>query len=365
MAVRFDNSADGLLRTTDLLDTDAAYTFMFWVYIASDLNAFSTFWTTNAGGYSHSDWIGTDADGTTLQLYSQAGGGGVTNNGSALTVGTWYHIAMVRSSTTALAVYLNGVQDASNTVDVSARTNATRQEFAGTAGSDPGNIRVFDAKAWSAALSIPEIFAEMQNIQPQRLTNLYGWWPFFAGSGERTDDYSGNGRDWTEAGTLTDEDNAPVAWDVFMPRFVTTSSAPPQLVYPVSDTSVGAWTTNSGGTTNLYATVDEVAPADDADYMQSELAPSASVVSIRLGTFSEPAVMTGHKLDYRYAKSPVDGARIDLTVRLKQSTTTIASQTHTNISNGFVDGTLTLSEVEAGNITYPATLDVEFEATQV
>lgn len=227
MAVRFDNSADGLLRTTDLLDTDAVYTFMFWVYIASDLNAFSTFWTTNAGGYPHSDWIGTDSDGTTLQLYSQAGGGGVTNNGSALSVGTWYHITMVRSSTSALAVYLNGVSDASNTVDVSARTNATRQEFAGTAGSDPGNIRIFDSKAWSAALSIPEIFAEMQNIQPQRFTNLYGWWPFFAGSGERVDDYSGNARDWTEAGTLTDEDNPPVAWDVFIPQVqATTTSAP-------------------------------------------------------------------------------------------------------------------------------------------
>ena len=136
-------------------------------------------------------------------------------------------------------------------------------------------------------------------------------------------------------------------------------------MYPVSDTSVGAWTTNSGGTTNLYATVDEVAPADDADYIQSELTPSASVVSIRLGTFSEPAVMTGHKLDYRYDKTPSDGAQINLVVRVKQSTTTIASQTHTNISNGFVDGTLTLSEVEAGNITYPASLDVEFEAIQV
>lgn len=225
MAVRFDNAADGLLRTTDLLDTDAAYTFMFWVYIATDLNAFSTFWSTNAGGYSHSDWIGTDADGTTLQLYSQAGGGGVTNNGSALTVGTWYHIAMVRSSTTALAVYLNGVQDASNTVDVSARTNATRQEFGGVVGADPGNIRVFDTKAWSAALSIPEIFAEMQSIQPQRLSNLYGWWPHFAGSGERADDYSSNGRDWTEAGTLTDEENAPVAWDVFLPQVRAISSS--------------------------------------------------------------------------------------------------------------------------------------------
>lgn len=363
MAVRFDNIADGLLRTTDLLDTDAAYTFMFWVYITTDRNDFSTFWSTNAGGYSHSDWIGTDADGVTLQLYSQAGGGGVTNNGSALTVGTWYHIAMVRTSTTALAVYLNGVSDASNTVDVSARTNATRQEFAGTAGSDPGDIRIFNSKAWSAALSVPEIFAEMQSNQPQRLSNLYGWWPHFAGSGERADDYSGNGRDWTEAGTLTDEDNAPVAWDVFTPRIITASTAAPQYAYPVSDVTDGAWTTQSGGT-DLYTAIDETT-ADDADYIQSDAAAGTSSCKVRLGAVTDPASSAGHSLTYRIAKDPADGAQINMTVRIKQSTTVIAEQTHTNISSTYTEYTLTLSGAEADSITDYSILDVEFEKEQV
>ena len=52
------------------------------------------------------------------------------------------------------------------------------------------------------------------------------------------------------------------------------------------------------------------------------------------------------------------------TVRIKQSTTTIASRTYTNISGEFIDGSLTLTEAEAGNITDYTILDVEFEATQ-
>jgi len=46
----------------------------------------------------------------------------------------------------------------------------------------------------------------------------------------------------------------------------------PQFARPTSDQSAGTWTTNSGGTTNLYATIDETS-LDDADYIQSIAAP--------------------------------------------------------------------------------------------
>lgn len=46
----------------------------------------------------------------------------------------------------------------------------------------------------------------------------------------------------------------------------------PQYARPSSDSSVGTWTTDLGGTTNLYATIDETA-FDDADYIQSIAAP--------------------------------------------------------------------------------------------
>lgn len=36
MAIRFDAAADRLLRTSDMLDYNAAYTFCGWFYLAGD-----------------------------------------------------------------------------------------------------------------------------------------------------------------------------------------------------------------------------------------------------------------------------------------------------------------------------------------
>lgn len=362
-AVVFDNVTDSWVRTSDLLDYNSTYTFMFWVYLTSDTNDYNTFFQISQGGYAPSDWIGTDNDGTTLQLYCQAASGGTTVNGSALSINTWYHITLVRESQTSFKCYLNGTLDITNTADMTGRAAATEMRFGSIASGDGALMRMAYPKEWSAVLSTAEIQTEKNLVITNRCTNRHGWWPMPQGSGERVKDYSGNGRNWTEGGTLTEDTPPPVSYGA-PDTFVTFSGEPPQLVYVVSDTSAGAWTTDSGGTTNLYASVDETT-FSDTDYIQSESAPSSSIVSLRLGTFDEPAVLTGHKLDYRYDKTPADGAQINLVVRIKQSSTTIASQTHTDIANGFVNGTLTLSEVEAGNITYPATLDVEFEATQV
>ena len=79
---------------------------------------------------------------------------------------------------------------------------------------------------------------------------------------------------------------------------------------------------------------------------------------------TDPTVHYGHKLDFRFCKSPASSKVMNWTVRIKQSTTTIASRTYTNISGEFIDGSLTLTEAEAGNITDYTILDVEFEATQ-
>jgi hypothetical protein len=46
----------------------------------------------------------------------------------------------------------------------------------------------------------------------------------------------------------------------------------PQYARPTSDQSAGTWTTDTGGTTNLYAAIDETSPSD-ADYIQSIAAP--------------------------------------------------------------------------------------------
>jgi len=222
MAVRFDAAADRLLRTTDLLDYNAAYTWMAWVYLVSDLNAVSTFWCANNDTANNRDWVKTDIDGTTLELIATIGGTGTAVPGTNLSVATWYHIAVVRESATSLKAYLNGVLDITNTRDVTGRTAATRMEHGAfrSTNANPSDSRVDRIKAWSAALTLEEVQAERWLIRPQRTANLYGFWPTFPGATERMLDYSGNGRAWTEAGTLTDEDPAPVDWGAQSPRII-------------------------------------------------------------------------------------------------------------------------------------------------
>jgi len=141
---------------------------------------------------------------------------------------------MVRESTTSLKLYVNGSLILTNTNNVGSRGSATRLELgnATTANDTPLNGRVAYLKAWTAALSEAEILAEVNAIRPVRALNLYGFWPAFPGSGERIADYSGNGRSWTEGGTLTDEDPPPVSWGAGPLIFLIAGAAEAQEILP-------------------------------------------------------------------------------------------------------------------------------------
>lgn len=137
-----------------------------------------------------------------------------------------------------------------------------------------------------------------------------------------------------------------------------------QFARPDGDTSVGAWATNAGGTTSLFATIDE-SVANDADFVRSELAPNASAYECSLSNIEDPVSSSGHVVRYRYAKDAAGGAQINLTVELRQGTTVIASATHTNISDTVTAGSITLSGAEADAITDYTDLRLRFIATQV
>lgn len=214
MPVRFDASADRLLRTASLPSYNSAYTAMGWVYLVSDLNATVTIFAID-DNIDDIDAINLGSDGVTLQLGVVVGGVSTGPSGTTLSTGTWYHVAIVRASATDCRLYLNGALDIGpDTRDVSGRSAATRLEWGAFASVNLSRFdgRVAAIKIWDAALSAEEVAAEVRSIRPQRLANLNGWWPCFPGSGERARDYSGNGRNWTESGTLTDEDPPPVGW---------------------------------------------------------------------------------------------------------------------------------------------------------
>jgi hypothetical protein len=138
-----------------------------------------------------------------------------------------------------------------------------------------------------------------------------------------------------------------------------------QLVYVGADVSDGGWTGQDGGTT-LSTYIDEQT-ADDADYIRSLTSPvSADEAKIRLAALNDPGVGTGHIVRYRYGKDQSGGDAINLTVKLYDTdgTTLIASQTHTNIADGWIDGSFTLSEAEANAITDYSGLVLGFSAVK-
>lgn len=136
-----------------------------------------------------------------------------------------------------------------------------------------------------------------------------------------------------------------------------------QTAHPDGDIATGTWTDQTGATAT-FAAIDE-AVADDADYDQSSLNPvTIDTFRVSLGTVTDPAVSTGHIVRYRYGKDVDGGDRMDLTVRLMQGVTEIASWTHTDVAAGFTTAAQTLSGAQADAITDYTSLDLVFEATK-
>jgi len=122
---------------------------------------------------------------------------------------------------------------------------------------------------------------------------------------------------------------------------------------------------SSGTWTGTYASINEVTP-NDATFLASPLSPTTShFYEVTLSDVVSPGTTTGITFRYRYAKSGNNsGKTINLTVELRQGTTVIASQTHTNIpgvdGSGWQQGSVTLTAGQAGGITNYADLRLRF-----
>jgi hypothetical protein len=128
---------------------------------------------------------------------------------------------------------------------------------------------------------------------------------------------------------------------------------------PDADDTTGTWTNELGGLP-LYPSVDEAPPANDSDYIQSATAPSADVCRLRLANPSA-TLLPPAKLRVRYQRSG-SGSLIDLTVRLKQGTSTIATRTFPDIPTSLTTSTITLTGGEYSSITDFNDLFVELQA---
>jgi hypothetical protein len=215
MSVRFDAAGDYLIRTASLPDMNAAYTWMAWVILDDSISDYRCLFSLYDQYGEYYDYIGTWDDGSTVlfEAFAPSAPYWVDIGTGTLGTGTWHHVAVTRNGA-AMAIYLDGAAaGSSSAMSVASRAAATEMR-----GGDwrpataPMGGRLDSIKLWTAALTQAEIQAEMQVKRPVRGLNLYNWAPTFPGASERYLDYSGNGYNWTEAGTLTDGDPPPVSW---------------------------------------------------------------------------------------------------------------------------------------------------------
>ena len=141
-------------------------------------------------------------------------------------------------------------------------------------------------------------------------------------------------------------------------------TAPVQTLLPSADSVDGAWTDQAGGT-SLAAAIDE-ASFDDADYIRSELNPSASGCRVKLSAGGDPHLSTDHLIHWRTGK--IGSATINMTVKLyqgggnSQGAGTLIATFNRNGVGSLTTYEETLSSGEADAITDYTDLYLEFFA---
>lgn len=139
-------------------------------------------------------------------------------------------------------------------------------------------------------------------------------------------------------------------------------TAPVQHARPSSDVSnAGGWSDQGGGSTNLYAAIDE-SSVNEADYIRSPVSPSSATVEVALGTITDPNDDTGHEIRLR-VRSDI-ATPLALTAALYQGAVEIASWSPT-IPTSWADRSYQLdAATQAANISNYADLRLRFTATE-
>ncbi len=212
MAIRFDKTTGKYLSRASGATgiTGVAFAMSAWVYAVTKpaTSGYYGIFHLPVGGYDQALEFYNQAGNLKLALYE-----GATETYSAtLSTTTWYHVVMVRESATVIKLYVNGALDHTGGTNSIAFSNGQLNVGCWDSTTDNADIRICGIKIWNSSLTLAQVQAEYNILRPAETANLAIWSPVFPGSGERARDYSGNGRHFTENGTLTDEDPAPVSW---------------------------------------------------------------------------------------------------------------------------------------------------------
>lgn len=140
-----------------------------------------------------------------------------------------------------------------------------------------------------------------------------------------------------------------------------------QIARPDSDVSKENWDDAVGGDNDdvLYDEINEIA-RNDTNYATSGPLSSGGDLSetweVGLSDVADPLTSSNHVLQYVYRKDAPGGSQIDLTVKLMQGTTEIASWFHDKIGATATLASQTLSTAQADSITDYNDLRIRFVA---
>jgi hypothetical protein len=328
----FDGTVDAHLTCGTLGAFPAALTLEALVYLPDALES-GAFIKVGSGqqGYGMGVGNGTfDSDGNELLALREFVGWIDTN----VTIGTgWHHVASAYTvSGGAYVGWVDGVRVTSGTF-AGINTGNTDTFVGGYTGDGSENrhgaYRIALARVYGRQLNDAEVRA-LAAAPFATLVAPRSFWLGGLDASAAAYDRSLAGSQPTAAATLLARLNA--------------------LSRPDADGAVGGWTTHLGGTTNLYQVVDEAA-ADDADYVQSGLDPTADTLILSLGALTDAGVSdaNSHRLRFRYRKPAGDAARVDLAVTVQAGATDVATRTFEDIPDDWTEGLVELTAGEVGD----------------
>jgi hypothetical protein len=136
-----------------------------------------------------------------------------------------------------------------------------------------------------------------------------------------------------------------------------------QFARPASDILTTGWLTNSGSSSSLFATLDEV-DADETDFATQTNGGNNNAFEVGLGSVDAALIDRLHIVSYRYRKHQALGNVRNLQVQLRQGATVIATGTlHTDISVVWIPGAFLLTPAQGAAITDYTNLRLRFIPT--
>lgn len=236
MARDFSGTDGQYLGTSTVVVESYPFTIAAWVRFdeAAD-EAGDSVLTTSRADFSHYFFLGRDGDGKIVFAARDGVGPVGAVSPATISLNTWYRICAVGRSRTDRSIFVDGGDEATDTVD-RLPTSLERTQVGAIEGLSPMHGRIAEVKVWNVALEDNEIIADALgvDVRPEAIAGGNGnYWPLY-GLDSPEPDLGGGKVNLTLFLTPAQANHAPVP--PYSSRFwghgplIGVVPAPPQLI---------------------------------------------------------------------------------------------------------------------------------------